>query len=113
MLKIYNTLHHKKEEFKPLNPESATCYCCGPTVYNYAHIGNLRTYIFEDILMRTLRYRLPVKHMMNITDVGHLTSDADAGEDKLALASEREGKSAWDIAKFYEKKFFEDFDSLN
>lgn len=113
MLKIYNTLHHKKEEFKPLNPAGATCYCCGPTVYNYAHIGNLRTYIFEDLLMRTLRHSLPVKHMMNITDVGHLTSDADAGEDKLALASEREGKSAWDIAKVYEKKFFEDFDSLN
>lgn len=113
MLKIYNTLHHKKEEFTPLNPNGATCYCCGPTVYNYAHIGNLRTYIFEDLLMRTLRHSLPVKHMMNITDVGHLTSDADAGEDKMALASAREGKSAWEIAKFYEKKFFEDFDSLN
>ena len=113
MLKIYNTLHHKREEFTPLNPSGATCYCCGPTVYNYAHIGNLRTYIFEDLLMRTLRHSLPVKHMMNITDVGHLTSDADAGEDKMALASAREGKSAWEIAKFYEKKFFEDFDSLN
>ena len=113
MLKIYNTLHHKKEEFIPLNSKEATCYCCGPTVYNYAHIGNLRTYIFEDLLMRTLRYSMPVKHMMNITDVGHLTSDADAGEDKMALASQREGKSAWEIAKFYEKKFFEDFDSLN
>ena len=113
MLKIYNTLHHKKEEFTPLNSKGATCYCCGPTVYNYAHIGNLRTYIFEDLLMRTLRHSLPVKHMMNITDVGHLTSDADAGEDKMALASAREGKSAWEIAKFYEKKFFEDFDSLN
>ena len=113
MLKIYNTLHHTKEEFEPLNQKAATCYCCGPTVYNYAHIGNLRTYIFEDLLMRTLRYSMPVKHMMNITDVGHLTSDADAGEDKMALASVREGKSAWDIAKFYEKKFFEDFDSLN
>jgi len=113
MLKIYNTLHHTKEEFTPLNPKCATCYCCGPTVYNYAHIGNLRTYIFEDLLMRTIRHRMPVKHMMNITDVGHLTSDADAGEDKMALASAREGKSAWDIAKFYEKKFFEDFDSLN
>ena len=73
MLKIYNTLHHKKEEFSALNPEGVTCYCCGPTVYNYAHIGNLRTYIFEDLLMRTLRHSLPVKHMMNITDVGHLT----------------------------------------
>lgn len=113
MLKIYNTLHHTKEEFTPLNPKCATCYCCGPTVYNYAHIGNLRTYIFEDLLMRTIRHRMPLKHMMNITDVGHLTSDADAGEDKMALASAREGKSAWDIAKFYEKKFFEDFDSLN
>ncbi len=113
MLKIYNTLHHRKEEFKPLNAKEVTCYCCGPTVYNFAHIGNLRTYIFEDLLMRTLRYCIPVKHMMNITDVGHLTSDADAGEDKLALASEKEGKSAWEIAKFYENKFFEDFDSLN
>lgn len=113
MLAINNTLTKRKDEFTPLNPAAATMYCCGPTVYNYAHIGNLRTYIFEDLLVRTLSVQMPVKHVMNVTDVGHLTSDADSGEDKMELGAAREGKSAWDIAKFYEKKFFEDFDSLN
>ncbi len=113
MLKIYNTLTKNKDVFSSLNKDFATMYCCGPTVYNYAHIGNLRTYIFEDLLVRTLSADMPVKHVMNVTDVGHLTSDADSGEDKMELGAAREGKSAWDIAKFYEGKFFEDFDSLN
>ncbi|MDD6173863.1 MAG: cysteine--tRNA ligase [Elusimicrobiaceae bacterium] len=113
MLKIYNTLTKNKDVFTSLNKDAATMYCCGPTVYNYAHIGNLRTYIFEDLLVRTLSADMPVKHVMNVTDVGHLTSDADSGEDKMELGAAREGKSAWDIAKFYEGKFFEDFDSLN
>ena len=113
MLKIYNTLTKNKDVFTSLSKDAATMYCCGPTVYNYAHIGNLRTYIFEDLLVRTLSADMPVKHVMNVTDVGHLTSDADSGEDKMELGAAREGKSAWDIAKFYEGKFFEDFDSLN
>lgn len=113
MIQLYNTLVKRKDKFEPLNDGKVTMYCCGPTVYNFAHIGNLRTYIFEDILVRVLRSSYEVKHVMNITDVGHLTSDADSGEDKMELGAAREGKSAWDIAKFYEKKFFEDFDSLN
>lgn len=109
---LYNTLGRKEETFNPLAKE-ATLYACGPTVYHYAHIGNLRTYIFEDVLVRALRRKWTVKHVMNITDVGHLVSDADSGEDKMELGARREGKSAWDIAKFYEEKFFEDFDKLN
>lgn len=88
-------------------------YCCGPTVYNYAHIGNMRTYIFEDLLARTLRLSWPLKHVMNVTDVGHLVSDADDGEDKMEVGAAREGKTAWDIAKFYEEKFFADYDALH
>lgn len=110
---LYNTATRKKEEFKPLKSDTVTLYGCGPTVYNYAHIGNLRTYLFEDLLVRTLRLNYPVKHVMNITDVGHLVSDNDEGEDKMELGAAREGKSAWDIAKYYEAKFFEDFDDLN
>ena len=89
-------------------------YTCGPTVYNYAHLGNLRTYIFEDILKRVLRYNdLEVKHVMNITDVGHLTGDNDNGEDKLEVGAKREGKSAWEIAEFYTKAFQQDIKTLN
>ena len=112
-MQLYNTETHRKEEFTPQNPARVTMYCCGPTVYNYAHIGNMRTYIFEDLLDRTLRLHWPVKHVMNVTDVGHLVSDADDGEDKMELGAAREGKSAWDIAKFYEEKFFADFDALH
>jgi cysteinyl-tRNA synthetase len=91
----------KKEEFKPIKPREVGLYTCGPTVYNYAHIGNLRTYIFEDILKRVLVYNgYAVKHVMNITDVGHLTGDRDMGEDKMEKGAAREGKSAWDIADF-------------
>ena len=112
-MQLYNSETKQKEEFKPLNDTQATMYCCGPTVYNFAHIGNMRTYIFEDLLGRTLRLRYHVKHVMNVTDVGHLVSDADDGEDKMELGAAREGKSAWDIAKFYEGKFFEDYDALH
>ncbi len=113
-LRIYNTMSRAKEEFAPLNPPLVRLYCCGPTVYNYAHIGNLRTYVFEDILRRTLRYNgYNVQHVMNITDVGHMTTDADEGDDKMEVAAKREGKSPWDIARFYEEAFFQDTEHLN
>ena len=113
-LTFYNTLTRKKEEFKPIKPPGVGLYTCGPTVYNYAHIGNLRTYVFEDILKRVLTYNgYKVNHVMNITDVGHLTSDADVGEDKMEKGARREGKSAWDIAKFYTQAFLKDLKELN
>src|SRR3990167_2823027 len=100
MIHLYNTLHRQKELFTPLHDRKVGLYTCGPTVYHYAHIGNLRTYIFEDILRRTLEYNdYEVKHVMNITDVGHLTSDADSGEDKMEQGAAREHKTVWDIAK--------------
>ena len=104
---LYNTKTRTKEEFKPLNDKLVTMYCCGPTVYSYAHIGNLRTYIFEDLIANVLRLGgYKVKHVMNVTDVGHLTSDGDEGEDKMKLAAEREQKSVMEIAKHYEDTFF-------
>jgi cysteinyl-tRNA synthetase len=113
-LTLYNTMSRKKETFEPLRPPLVRLYCCGPTVYNYAHIGNLRTYIFEDVLRRTLKYNgFEVNHIMNITDVGHMTSDADEGEDKMQRAAEREQKSPWEIARFYEEAFFQDTMRLN
>ena len=113
-LKLYNTLTRSKELFKPLKPMTAGIYTCGPTVYNYAHIGNMRTYIFEDGLVRALKFLgYGVKRVMNITDVGHLVSDADDGEDKMEVGAKREGKSAWDIAKFYTEAFFRDYKALN
>lgn len=113
-LKIFNTLTRRKELLKPLNDNEVRVYTCGPTVYSYAHIGNLRTYIFEDVFRRALAAnRFKVKHVMNITDVGHLTSDADTGEDKLVLGAEREHKTVWEIADFYTKIFFEDIRRLN
>ena len=113
-LAIYNTLTREKETFVPMRPGQVGLYTCGPTVYNFAHIGNLRTYVFEDVLTRVLRYDgYEVNHVMNITDVGHLTSDADEGEDKMIKAMRREGKSAWDIAKFYTEAFFNDTGRLN
>ena len=113
-LKLFNTLGRLKEEFKPLKFPAAGIYACGPTVYNYQHIGNYRTYIFEDILKRTLGF-LGFKpfHVMNITDVGHLTSQGDEGEDKVEVMARREGKSAWDLAKFYTDAFLKDCSSLN
>lgn len=111
---LYNTLSKTKEEFKPIKVGQVGLYTCGPTVYNYAHIGNLRTYIFEDILKRVLVYNgYNVKHVMNITDVGHLSGDGDMGEDKLEKGAKREGKSAWDIADFYTKAFEADLKNLN
>jgi cysteinyl-tRNA synthetase len=111
---LYNTLTRKKEEFIPVIPGGVGFYTCGPTVYNFAHIGNLRTYIFEDLLKRTLQYDgYKVKHVMNITDVGHLTGDMDMGEDKMEKGAAREGKSAWEIAEFYTKSFRDDLRTLN
>jgi len=113
-LTIYNTLHGKEEAFKPLNEGTVGFYSCGPTVYEYAHMGNLRTYIFNDILKRVLRYDgFKVKHVMNITDVGHLTSDADTGEDKVEMSAIREGRSVCEIAQHYTNAFKEDIRKLN
>lgn len=114
MLKLYNTLTRKKEVFKPINGKNVGIYSCGPTVYWYQHIGNLRTYVFSDILKRVLAYDgFKVKHVMNVTDVGHLTSDQDIGEDKMELAAKKERKKASDIANFYLKIFRDDFKKLN
>ncbi len=113
MVKLYNTLSKKKEDFKPLKKEVGL-YTCGPTVYDYAHIGNLRAYIFEDILKRTLYYNnYKVKHVMNITDVGHLTSDEDTGEDKIEKSAKEKKKTAWDIANYYTDAFKKDLEDLN
>jgi cysteinyl-tRNA synthetase len=113
-LVLFNSLTRKKEPFQPIHPPKVGLYTCGPTVYNYAHIGNLRTYLFEDILKRALTYNgFRVKHVMNITDVGHLTGDRDMGEDKLEKGARREGKSAWEIAAFYTERFKEDLARLN
>jgi cysteinyl-tRNA synthetase len=113
-LKLYNTLTRKKEEFKPIKGKNVGFYACGPTVYWYQHIGNLRTYIFEDILKRVLKYDgFKVKQIMNVTDVGHLTSDRDEGEDKMEKAASKEGKKASDIADYYLKNFKDDFKKLN
>ncbi len=114
MLKLYNTLTRKKEKFVPLKEGNVGFYSCGPTVYWYQHIGNLRTYVFTDILKRILVYdRFKVKHIMNVTDVGHLTSDDDSGEDKMEKAAKKEGKKASEIAKFYFNQFVADFKKLN
>lgn len=113
-MKVFNTLTKKKEELKSINDKEIRMYSCGPTVYNYAHIGNLRTYIFMDILSKTIianGYKL--KHVMNITDVGHLVSDGDNGEDKMQKASEREHKSPYEIANYYTKAFLKDLEKLN
>lgn len=113
-MKIYNTLTRKVDEFIPNNQNEITMYTCGPTVYHYAHIGNLRTYIFEDILEKTLNYiGYNVKRCMNITDVGHLSSDSDSGEDKMLKGAKREHKSVLEIADFYTKSFKNDCSKLN
>lgn len=113
-MKLYNTLSRSIEDFKPLDENLVKMYTCGPTVYNYAHIGNLRTYIHEDILEKTLRYLgYPVKRVMNITDVGHLESDADDGEDKMLKGAKRENKTVWEIAQHYTDAFFCDLEKLN
>lgn len=113
-MKIYNTLTKKKEDFKPISEEQVGMYTCGPTVYHYAHIGNLRSYIMEDVLEKELRYEgYNVKRVMNITDVGHLSSDADTGEDKMLKGAKRENKTVMEIAKFYTDAFFSDCAKLN
>jgi cysteinyl-tRNA synthetase len=113
-LHLYNTLTRQKEEFTPIRPGEVGLYTCGPTVYNFAHIGNLRTYLFEDVLKRVLIFNgYAVRHVMNITDVGHLTGDRDMGEDKMESGSRREGKTAWDIAEFYTQAFKQDIAQLN
>lgn len=113
-MKIYNTLNKKIEEFIPYNKDLITMYTCGPTVYHYAHIGNLRTYIFEDVLEKSLNYLgYNVKRCMNITDVGHMTSDADSGEDKMIKGAIREHKTVHEIAEYYTEAFFNDANALN
>lgn len=113
-MKLYNTLTRSEEEFIPFNENEVTLYTCGPTVYHYAHIGNMRNYISEDILEKALKYLgYNVKRCMNITDVGHLTSDSDSGDDKMLKGAKRENKTVLDIAKKYTDAFFEDCEKLN
>jgi len=113
MLRVYNTLTRTLERFEPLHPGEVRLYTCGPTVYNYATIGNFRSFLFEDVLRRYLEYRgYRVMHVMNITDVGHLLDDADTGEDKLEVAARREKKDPWQIAAFYEEAFRQDARTL-
>jgi cysteinyl-tRNA synthetase len=113
-MKLFNTFGNQSQEFVPLRPPHVGMYTCGPTVYHFAHIGNLRTYLFEDFLKRTLLLNgYEVRHVMNITDVGHLTSDEDEGEDKMELGAAREGKSVWQIAEYFTQAFQEDLRRLN
>ena len=113
-MKLYNTMTRRVSDFVPNEPGKVAMYTCGPTVYHYAHIGNLRSYICEDVLEKTLRYLgYDVKRVMNITDVGHLSSDADTGEDKMLAGAKREHKTVMEIAEFYTKAFFSDMEKLN
>ncbi len=113
-LRFYNTFTRKKEDFVPVKPHQAGIYSCGPTVYKYAHIGNLRAYVFMDELRRVLEYNgYKVKSVMNITDVGHLVSDADDGEDKMSKSAHETGKTPLEIASFYTDQFMKDIDALN
>lgn len=113
-MQVYNTLTKTKEELKPLDFPKVGIYTCGPTVYHYAHIGNLRSYVFSDLLKRSLTFlNFEVKHVMNITDVGHLTDDADEGEDKMEKGAARTGKSVWEVAEFYTQAFKKDLKALN
>ncbi len=113
-MKLFNTLGRRIEELQPLEPGRVGVYACGPTVYQYAHIGNLRTFVFVDLLVRTLRlFDYGVRHVMNITDVGHLTDDADQGEDKMLKGAREQGASVWEIARFYTEAFFRDLKALN
>src|SRR4029453_10716454 len=113
-LRLFDTYAREVRDFAPLDPSEVRMYACGPTVYDYAHLGNLRTYIFEDVLRRVLEFNgYRVKHVMNLTDVGHLVADADTGEDKMEQGSRRTGKSAWEIAEFYAQAFKDDLGHLN
>ncbi len=112
-LRLYNSLTRTKDEFVPSAPPAVSLYTCGPTVYNYQHVGNYRTYVFEDLLVRTLKLLgFAPKRVLNITDVGHLTSQGDEGEDKMEVGAAREGKTAWDVAKFYTDAFLSDWKKL-
>ncbi len=112
-IRLHNTATGALEELRPIDPGVVRFYTCGPTVYNYAHIGNLRTYVSEDVIRRVLEASgYQVRHVMNITDVGHLESDADEGDDKMAIAARRESRSPWDIARYYEEAFFRDCAAL-
>src|SRR5438105_5038253 len=112
-MKIHNTLTRKVQDFKPINQGRVKLYTCGPTVYNYYHIGNLRNAVFNDTLRRVLEASgLKVSHVMNITDVGHLTSDADHGDDKLEKGASAEGKTVWEVADFYTEAFKMDLKEL-
>lgn len=113
-LKLYNTLHRKVEEFIPINPPNVGMYTCGMTVYDYAHIGHGRKYVIDDIFRRTLIFNgFKVKQVQNVTDVGHLVSDSDEGEDKLEKGAKKQGKTVWEIAKFFTKHFYDSMDKLN
>lgn len=113
-LNLFNSLTRQMEEFVPVHSGEARVYTCGPTVYNYQHIGNMRAYIFADLLGRTLSWKgYKLTHIINITDVGHLTSDADVGDDKMEKAAAQSGKSAWDIAKYYTDAYWKDIERLN
>ncbi len=113
-LQLFNSLTRSVEPFQPIDPTMARVYSCGPTVYNFAHLGNLRAYVFTDTLRRTLNWKgWPVNHVINITDVGHLTSDADAGEDKMEIAAEKAKQTIWEVAAFYTDAFKTDLAALN
>ena len=113
-LKFFDTYDRRVREFIPIEQNKVKMYACGPTVYDYAHIGNLRTYLFEDILKRTLLFNgYDVEHVINITDVGHLVSDGDEGEDKMELGSKKSGMDAWELAKFFTDAFQADLSKLN
>ncbi|HUC20863.1 MAG TPA: hypothetical protein VMR98_05210, partial [Candidatus Polarisedimenticolaceae bacterium] len=113
-MKLYNTLTRSKDKLTPLKPGQISLYTCGPTVYHYYHIGNLRNAVFNDTLKRALEAEHSrVHHVMNITDVGHLTGDADDGHDKLQERAAAEGKDVWQVAQFYTEAFYHDMDSLN
>lgn len=113
-IKLFNTMGRKKEVFKPIKSGKVKLYACGPTVYSYAHIGHFRAYVFVDVLRRMIKFnRLKLTHVMNITDVGHLTDDADQGEDKIEKAAKKESKTVWEIAEFYIKDFFDAMEKLN
>ncbi|NBW75010.1 MAG: cysteine--tRNA ligase, partial [Sphingomonadaceae bacterium] len=113
-LKLFNSLTRQLEEFQPVHAGEARVYSCGPTVYNYPHIGNMRAYVFADLLGRTLSFKgYKLTHVINITDVGHLTDDADAGEDKMEKMAAERAQSIWDIAKHYTEAYWADVKALN
>lgn len=112
-LRLFNSLTRSIETFEPIHPGEARVYTCGPTVYNYQHVGNMRAYVFADTLGRVLSFKgYQLRHVINITDVGHLTSDADEGADKMETAAAKAGKSAWDIAKFYTDAYWRDIQRM-